>query len=74
VHRFVTLLNARRMLHDVEHERERLSLTELLRRANKAWHGVKLHQPDWADHSHSLALSAEIATEGLFVYLILNAC
>ena len=36
-------------------------------------HGVKLNQPDWTDHSHSLALSAEIRQEGLHVYLILNA-
>jgi glycogen operon protein len=73
VHRFVTLLNARRALRDVEHERHRVSLTELIRQANKAWHGVRLHQPDWGDHSHSLALSAELRQEGLGVYLILNA-
>jgi isoamylase len=71
VHRFVTLLNARRTLRDVEHERKRVSLTELIGRANKAWHGVKLHQPDWGDHSRSFALAAEVA--GLFVYLILSA-
>ena len=45
-----------RTLRDVEHERRRVSLAELIDRANKAWHGVKLHQPDWGDHSHSLAL------------------
>jgi isoamylase len=73
VHRFVTLLNARRVLRDVEHERQRVSLTELIHRANKAWHGVKLHQPDWGDHSHSLAFAAEQRNQGLFVYLILNA-
>ncbi len=73
VHRFVTLLNARRILRDVEHERRRVSLTELIRQASKAWHGVKLHQPDWGDHSHSLAFAAELRQEGLSVYLILNA-
>jgi glycogen operon protein len=73
VHRFVTLLNARRGLRDVEHERQRISLTELISRANKAWHGVKLHQPDWGEHSHSLALAAELQQEGLCAYLILNA-
>jgi len=74
VHRFVTLLNARRVLRGVEHERGRVSLTELLRRARNAWHGVKLHQPDWGDHSHSLAHAAELRQEeGLNVYLILNA-
>jgi hypothetical protein len=37
VHRFVTLLNARRLLCDVEHEKERASLNEMLGRAQKAW-------------------------------------
>jgi isoamylase len=73
VHRFVTLLNARRMLRDVEHEHQRLSLTELIRQARKVWHGVMLHQPDWSDQSHSLAFSAELRQEGLCVYVALNA-
>jgi glycogen operon protein len=73
VHRFVTLLNARRILRDVEHERQRVSLTDLIARAKKAWHGVRLHQPDWGDHSHSLAFAAEVQQDGLSVYLILNA-
>jgi glycogen operon protein len=73
VHRFVTLLNARRILRDVEHERQRISLTQLIARANKAWHGVKLGQPDWGPQSHSVAFSAEIRNEGHLVYIILNA-
>jgi glycogen operon protein len=71
--RFVRLLNARRSLRDVEHERRRLSLTELIARGSKAWHGVKLHQPDWGPSSHSVALATELREEGLLVYLILNA-
>ena len=31
VHRFVSLLNARRVLRDVEHERQRVALNQLLR-------------------------------------------
>jgi glycogen operon protein len=50
-----------------------VSLSTLLREANKAWHGVKLYQPDWSDHSHSLALSAEMRREGILYYLIMNA-
>jgi len=73
VHRFVTLLNARRLLRDVEHERRRLTLDELIRQATKAWHGVKLGQPDWGEHSRSLAFEAELRRRGLRVYLILNA-
>ena len=73
VHRFVSLLAARRQLRSVEHERHRTSLTSLLTQANKAWHGTKLGQPDWGDNSHSLALSGELRSEGLFFHLILNA-
>ena len=73
VHRFVTLLNARRLLRDVEHELQRVTLNELIRTANKAWHGVKLHQPDWRECSHSLAFTAELRKERLLVHLILNA-
>jgi glycogen operon protein len=73
VHRFVTLLNARRLLRDVEHERQRVSLTQLLHQANKSWHGVKVGQPDWGQQSHSVAVSAELKKEGLVFYMILNA-
>jgi len=73
VHRFVTLLNTRRLLRDLEPERQRESLNQLLREAHKAWHGVKLGEPDWGVGSHSLALSAEIPNQKLFFHLILNA-
>ncbi len=73
VHRFVTLLNARRLLRDAEPEGRRLSLNQVLRKAIKAWHGVKLGQPDWGDSSHSLAVTAEARDEKLLVHLILNA-
>jgi isoamylase len=73
VHRFVTLLNARRLLRDVEHERERLTLTEMIRKATKAWHGVKLYQPDWRPSSRTLAFTTELAGDRILVHLILNA-
>lgn len=73
VHRFVSLLNARRVLRDVEHEQRRTSLTELLEQADETWHGVKLNQPDWGDSSHSVALCAELRKEGMLYYVLLNA-
>jgi glycogen operon protein len=73
VHRFVSLLNARRTLRDVEHEHQRLTLMELLAQTTKSWHGVKLGQPDWTAQSHSVAASAELQREGIVFYLILNA-
>jgi glycogen operon protein len=73
VHRFVQLLCARRVLRTSEHERRRDTLGQLILRANKAWHGVKLGQPDWGDSSHSIAFTAELRDERLLVHLILNA-
>jgi isoamylase len=73
LHRFVTLLNARRLLRDVEHERHRVSLTKMLLEATKAWHGTKLFQPDWSDNSRSVALEGELRREGLRFFIILNA-
>ena len=73
VHRFVTLLNARRLLRDVEHERQRVSLAEMIRKANKAWHGVKPNQPDWRDDSHSIAFTVELRQDEMLVHVILNA-
>ena len=73
LHRFVTLLNARRVLRDIEPERGRMSLTELIRQANRGWHGVKLGQPDWGHSSHAIALTMELSKNGLLAHAILNA-
>jgi isoamylase len=73
VHRFVTLLVARRLLRSVEPKRQRESLSQLLREAKKAWHGVKLNEPDWSQWSHSVALTAEVWRQGLLFHLIVNA-
>lgn len=73
LHRFVKLLIERRVLRETEHEHQRVTLSEFLRDAKHAWHGVKLNQPDWSSVSHSIALSAELKNEGLLLYVILNA-
>jgi glycogen operon protein len=73
VHRFVRMLSARRLLRDAEMEHQGLSLNQLLRRANRAWHGVKLGQPDWSTSSHSLAFTAHAPNKELFFHAILNA-
>jgi glycogen operon protein len=73
VYRFVKLLTARRLLRGTEHERERMTLSRLIAEANKAWHGARLNQPDWSDHSRSIALTVELRQEKLLLHLILNA-
>jgi isoamylase len=73
VHRFVKLLIARRLLRNLQAEEQRTSLDQLLREARRAWHGVKLDQPDWSDSSHSLALGAELKEQRMFVQLMMNS-
>jgi isoamylase len=73
VHRFVRLLLARRLLRDVEHERQRVSLTEMIAKAKHAWHGIQLNRPNWRADSHAVAFGAELPTYGLQIHLIFNA-
>jgi len=73
VHRFVRLLISRRLRRDLKYERHRISLTQMLRDSEHAWHGVKLGQPDWSPHSHSLAFGAELPGQRLRFYVMLNA-
>ena len=60
-------------MRDIGPERERMTLTQLINRGLKGWHGVKLNQPDWSDYSHSVALSVELPEQNLLVYFIFNA-
>ena len=71
--RFVKLLIERRVLRDVEHERRRVSLSQVPREVKQAWHGVKTNQPDWSPGSHSLAVGLDLRNEGLFMHIMLNA-
>ena len=75
VYRFVAFLNRHRLMQEFEPEFEGLSLNQLLREgeASRGWHGVKLGQPDWSVHSHSLATSVECRNQNLRLFLILNA-
>jgi glycogen operon protein len=73
VRRFVKLLIVRRLMRDIGAELQRMSLSHLIRDGIKGWHGVKLNQPDWSDHSHSVALSCELSKEALLVHFIFNS-
>ena len=72
VHRFVSLLNATRLVRDFGSEHMGVSLNQLLRGVNLTWHGVKLHQPDWSEHSHSIAFTIERQKEKILFHMILN--
>ncbi|MBM4111866.1 MAG: glycogen debranching protein GlgX [Phycisphaerae bacterium] len=73
VHRFVTLVLERRLRRDLADHGRRLTLNELIEHATKSWHGVRLGEPDWSDHSHCIALELELPRDGLRLHLMLNA-
>jgi hypothetical protein len=57
----------------IEHEQQRLTLTEFLRQSKIRWHGIRLNAPDWADQSHTLAVTVESAKGERLMHLIFNA-
>ena len=50
---------------------ENITLSQLLRRSQIAWHGAHVGQPDWGYDSHSIALTADTARHRFHV--IFNA-
>jgi glycogen operon protein len=73
LHRFVTLLNARRVSRGVGHEQDRVALSQLLRQADITWHGVRLHEPDWRPSSHSVAFTTRHWRGEMSFHVIFNA-
>jgi isoamylase len=73
LYRFAKLLIARRLLRDSDPERQRMTLTELISKGIKDWHGVRLNRPDWSSQSHSIALSVDLEKEAISCYFIFNA-
>ena len=71
--RFVKELIHRRLQRDVAMDGQGLSLNELLRRSRIEWHGVRLNQPDWADDSHSIALTLRSLRGRFAAHLMINA-
>lgn len=72
VFRFVQLLAARRVSRGTEAELQRMTLTQLIKAGIRGWHGVELNNPDWGEHSHSVALSAELPEPRLLLHCIFN--
>jgi glycogen operon protein len=71
IHRFVQKMIRLRLSLDVFREDHGLSLNQLLQSAQIDWHGTRLNQPDWSDHSHSLAFT--IQRRELLIHIIFNA-
>jgi glycogen operon protein len=71
IRRFVQKMIRLRLSLDVFQEDRGLSLNQFLQAAQIDWHGVRLHQPDLSDHSHSLAFTVQGGK--LRLHIIFNA-
>jgi glycogen operon protein len=73
IFRFVKLLIQGRLLRDMAKSRYSMSLNQLLKTAEIKWHGVRLGQPDWSSHSHSIAFYVRSLSGEMAHYFIINA-
>jgi isoamylase len=72
--RFVKSLTERRLLRGGKaQERQWATLNHLIGQTDKAWHGVRLNQPDWGDGSHSLAFTVDLPPQQCRLHFIFNA-
>ena len=74
IHRFVKLLVQVRLHRDASMEEYAMSLRQLLEQPLITWHGIKLNQPDWADYSHSIAMTIQSLGGKLAMHFMINAC
>jgi len=73
VYRFVKHLIYARLQRDVSKPEYSMSLNQLLQKRLVNWHGVKLNQPDWSNHSHSIAFTIESLSKDVMWHYMVNA-
>ena len=71
--RFVKLLIQARLLRDLSELPFNVSLNQLLKTAEIKWHGVRLNQPDWSNHSHSIAFTVRSLSGEMETHYLINA-
>jgi len=73
IRRFVKLLLAFRLDSNRDRDDQDATLTEFIGQIRLQWHGVKLNEPDWGPHSHSLAATAWAPRLGATLHWMVNA-
>lgn len=73
IHRFAKMLIAQRLDNDLAKVDLGFSLNELIHHAEVQWHGVRLHQPDWHNDSHTIAFSARSMLRRFMFHCMINA-
>ena len=72
IFRFVKLLIHYRLLRDMTKPEFSMSLNSLMKTASITWHGTRLNQPDWSDHSHSISVTVRSLSGELATHFIIN--
>jgi isoamylase len=73
MHRFTRALIALRRQHTLASPDAGPQVGEPVVIRRIEWHGVRLHQPDWGDESHSLACAVHFGTDLPLLYFAFNA-
>ncbi len=71
--RFVREMIRMRQAREYAQAKYTLNLRELLEQRLITWHGVKLNEPDWSDHSHAIAFTVESLSGNTRVHYMVNA-
>jgi glycogen operon protein len=67
------LVNLRLNLSFTQRPTREISLNQLLRVFPATWHGVQLKKTDWAEYSHSLAVTVRSLSQRRLYHIILNS-
>ncbi len=71
--RFVKSLINIRLKRDLSQAEFDMSLQQLLDQRFITWHGVNLNEPDWSDHSHSIACTIQSLSGNTAMHYMVNA-
>jgi glycogen operon protein len=71
--RFVKMLTKFRLQRDAAKDEFGMSLKKLLDQGLISWHGVKLNEPDWSLHSHSIAITIKSLSGKIAMHYMMNA-
>jgi glycogen operon protein len=73
IFRFVKILIKKRLLRETSKATFNMSLRELLGQSLIFWHGTKLNQPDWSEHSRSIALTVLALSRKFATHYLINS-
>lgn len=73
--RFTKALIEQRTTLEAVHlnDAKRASLHDIIEQSGIRWHGIKVNQPDWSEHSHSIAMESKQPSSDHVTYVVFNA-